>query len=100
MNINETTGSTSNAEDSNNNLMLQVAAYVTNMTMAWLGGVILNTLTKGHLFTFPFTNWQYNFKPSFFGKIFFPATPGQLLFGYLARTHFGGYMKHFPIFFT
>jgi len=79
---------------------MQVAAYITNMTMAWLGGVIFNTLTKGHVFSLPFLKWEYNFKPSFLGKIIIPPTPGQLLFGFIARTYFGDYMKNFPIFFA
>ena len=92
--------STSIKEDSSYVLQMQVAAYVTNMAMAWFGGRILIFLTKGIELSVPFTKWEYNFKPSFFGKIVFPATPGQLLFGFLARSLFGDYMKYYPIFFA
>jgi hypothetical protein len=77
-----------------------MAAYVTNMVMAWLGGEICIFLTKGRYFYIPYTSIEYSIKPPLRGKLVIPATPGQLLFGFLARSLFGDYMNHYPIFFA
>jgi hypothetical protein len=103
-------------------LNLQVAAYVTSMAMAWLGGLLCVFLSKGlkHELKCPFggcgnkATFSINLKPPLRGLLMIPPSVGQtnyainpvkiviiLLFSFLARSVFGySLMHYFPIFFA
>ena len=89
-------------------LQLSVAAYVSSIAMAWLGGWIAAFLTKGYQLSLsnPFSKdekgwrWEYQVKAPLRGKFILPPSPLQLLFGFTARTFFGAFMLHYPIFFA